>query len=463
MQVEAGNGRALGISLGYSDGKPAADGYKAELVADAAAKGIDTEKVKAMKAPVLVRIRTTNVDAAAFAADSNQGGAAKMTKRDQAVADAKNLTPDTLAQLEVDESGNLFSAANMPFFRQFFRETVGQQELASLVNVEDGTLKQDGLERIRNAVFVAAYGDSESSMAAFERLAESINDDPAKNLSRALMSAAPQFARLEALIRDGVRHPVSIASEVAKAANIYATARDQRQTIADYLAQGQMIPDGATDLTRSILRLIEANKQSSFRIAAGFRGHAQAVETLGDPRQGGLFGAEPVPTVEEVWEIVSKQQLGAARRATAQSPFYSKLTQVIEQKMPARADSKTVAGLITNPQTGIKAEELKWSGIMPWLESQTGSITKADVLDYLATDGAVQLEEVRMGGRLGDRYDAALVSQIDEVTRQMRIYREDAANVFGDDRSKWPTEVRNGPEITRLKNEHERLIRLRDE
>ncbi len=144
-------------------------------------------------------------------------------------------------------------------------------------------------------------------------------------------------------------------------------------------------------------------------------------------------------------------------------PFYSKLAQVIEQKMPNRADVATIKGLITNPQTGIKAEELKWSGILPWIEAQASPITKQAVLEYLATDGAVRLEEVRMGGKLGNRYDPELVRQINEVTRQMRIYREDAANVYGEDRSKWPTEVRNGPEITRLKNEHERLIRMRDD
>ena len=76
------------------------------------------------------------------------------------------------------------------------------------------------------------------------------------------------------------------------------------------------------------------------------------------------------------------------------TPFYSKLVQVVAAKMPNRADVATIKGIIQNPQTGIKAEELKWSGIVPWLDGQTEAVTKQQVLDYLATDGAVRLEEV---------------------------------------------------------------------
>ena len=88
--------------------------------------------------------------------------------------------------------------------------------------------------------------------------------------------------------------------------------------------------------------------------------------------------------------------LGAAAK---RAPFYSKLSRVIAEKMPNRADSKTVTGLILNPQTGIKSEEIKWSGIMTWLTDQRAQGDKIDkqaVLDYLASEGAVRMEEVRL-------------------------------------------------------------------
>jgi uncharacterized protein (TIGR02594 family) len=88
-------------------------------------------------------------------------------------------------------------------------------------------------------------------------------------------------------------------------------------------------------------------------------------------------------------------RLGAPERVQPVTPaFYSQLAEVVKTKMPARADAKTLKGIITNPQTGIKAEEVKWSAIMPWIESQGDKIEKQAVLDYLASDGAVRLEEV---------------------------------------------------------------------
>lgn len=79
--------------------------------------------------------------------------------------------------------------------------------------------------------------------------------------------------------------------------------------------------------------------------------------------------------------------------------FYSKLTQVIEAKMPVRADAKAVRGMIGNQSSGVKAEEIKWSGINQWLEGREGLIEKADVLAYLNGEGAVRFVEHRMSDK----------------------------------------------------------------
>jgi len=100
-------------------------------------------------------------------------------------------------------------------------------------------------------------------------------------------------------------------------------------------------------------------------------------------------------------------------RKQAGNAFYSKLAQVIEQKMPNRADAKTVVGIVSNPSSAVKAEELKWSGIVPWVQQQAEPVSKAAVLEYLRTDGAVRLEEVRLGGSQTNLEDAnrAVIAQ----------------------------------------------------
>jgi hypothetical protein len=76
--------------------------------------------------------------------------------------------------------------------------------------------------------------------------------------------------------------------------------------------------------------------------------------------------------------------------------FYSKLGETIARKMPATADVATIKGIIANG--GLKAEELKWSGIIPWLEGQKGKVTKQEVQDYLRNEGAVRFEEKTLKG-----------------------------------------------------------------
>jgi hypothetical protein len=70
MVVESGNGRTIGIKkayLGKNGGK-----YKKWLSDNAAEFGISEADVKKMRKPVLVRIRTTEVDPVWFADWANK-------------------------------------------------------------------------------------------------------------------------------------------------------------------------------------------------------------------------------------------------------------------------------------------------------------------------------------------------------------------------------------------------------
>lgn len=71
--------------------------------------------------------------------------------------------------------------------------------------------------------------------------------------------------------------------------------------------------------------------------------------------------------------------------------FFSKLERVIEQKMPIRASAQQILGIING--AGVKSEEIKWIGLEPWLKDHPNP-TKTDVLNYLKTEGLLQLKEV---------------------------------------------------------------------
>ena len=88
-----------------------------------------------------------------------------------------------------------------------------------------------------------------------------------------------------------------------------------------------------------------------------------------------------------------RETVGAS--ATSPAPaFYSKLRKVIDQKMPNRADVKTISGIIGG--SGVKNDELTWSGIKDFLDGKE-KVDKNELLDYLDKN-QVEVKEVTLGG-----------------------------------------------------------------
>jgi DNA repair protein RadC len=190
-----------------------------------------------------------------------------------------------------------------------------------------------------------------------------------------------------------------------------------------------------------------------------------------------------------------QQALFAANRRVEQG-FYSKLAETLDAKMPNRADAKTITGILgeymvtkTTKQpdgkdkttvlgrftlsrkaeaetlanandgqvswqssNGIKEEELKWSGLMTWLDGQVQPVAKQTVLDYLGNEGAVRFEEVRMTqsddagpdlAKIADELDSADGTFLD-VFNDPGTTEEEAAVKFDKAVQKAAAAARNG-------------------
>ncbi len=77
--------------------------------------------------------------------------------------------------------------------------------------------------------------------------------------------------------------------------------------------------------------------------------------------------------------------------------FYSQLDRVITDKVPSRATPQQIMATIDPTRgSGVKAEEIKWSGIEQALASleKDGKVSKEDLLNYLRNEGMVRFEEV---------------------------------------------------------------------
>jgi hypothetical protein len=76
---------------------------------------------------------------------------------------------------------------------------------------------------------------------------------------------------------------------------------------------------------------------------------------------------------------------------TVPNAFYSRLEKTIDDKMPNRADAKTIQGIVKNTQ-GMKADDPEWQMLNVWLADQHGPVSKTDVLQFIQAN-QVKVEE----------------------------------------------------------------------
>jgi len=86
------------------------------------------------------------------------------------------------------------------------------------------------------------------------------------------------------------------------------------------------------------------------------------------------------------------------RHSSIADKWYSQMTKFVSDKLPGKSSPAQYKQMIQSwAKKGlIKKEELEWSGLNEWLDSQKGKVTKQQVLDYLAENN-VRLEEVEKG------------------------------------------------------------------
>ncbi|MEJ5329024.1 MAG: hypothetical protein WHT07_02585 [Desulfobaccales bacterium] len=265
--VESGNARTIALRRAYKANREQARRYKQWLIDHAAEFGLDPEAIKATQKPVLVRVRQGEVrpeERVVLAREFNLASTAAFSPMEQAQNDARALLhTDILSLFEPNDRGEINTTANAPFIRAFMQRIVSPNELANYYTA-DGNLNQAGLNRIRNALFAAAYGKS----GALELLAER-TDDRLRNITGALAMVAPRMAKLEQQIRNGDRFDVGIAPQLAQAAEILQDIREAGLNFEDGLARVKFL--GETDpIVVDLLHLFNAYARSRVRLQEVF-------------------------------------------------------------------------------------------------------------------------------------------------------------------------------------------------
>ena len=274
--VESGNGRTIAIGKAYDNGK--ADAYREFVQNWANQRSMD---ISGLKQPVLVRTRLSDVNRVDFSRLANESDVAQFSATERTMSDADRLPDSSLLKINSDGAINIDNS--MDYIRSFV-DQLPQAERGSVIT-SDGRLSQEGKRRIESAIAQRAYDDPN----LVTRLSENLDDD-SKNVLNAMLRAAPQLTQLNDLVKQGGRFENSISKDLAQAAQKLSDIKANGQTVHDYLNQNQLIDDGLSDGARRFLDVFDNNRKSAKAISEAINSEIQAVENMGDPRQGSLFG-----------------------------------------------------------------------------------------------------------------------------------------------------------------------------
>ena len=318
--VESGNARTMALRLAYSRGQ--AEQYKEFLENE----GYETSGIES---PVLVRIRRSNLSQSerqAFAAESNLSSVAKMSRTEQAVADAKQLKIGTL---EGYQGGALDTLRNRPFIQSFIQDAVGQTDVGTFVT-PDGEVTAEGIQRVEAAMLAAAYDDK----AMVERLAEA-QDQGRKTVRDILVDVAPQWAMMKKHVEAGtIAKEMDNSQALMDAVRIMDKSVRTNTGLATMLGQESMFEEVEPELsgergamTRAFLTAFYKNpgpqgwtKLNNKAVTVNaLKGYLNAITNY-DPRQTDIFGAATVPPAQNLLEqAIEEAGAGVLARREAQN------------------------------------------------------------------------------------------------------------------------------------------------
>jgi hypothetical protein len=252
------------------------------------------------KQPVLVRIVP---DAALsgparrrFAEEANAPSASSMSSVEKARQDAGRLDPEMMQMLSraFSDDGDLTNDSQ--FIKAFASRVLPQSELGAFVQA-DGKLSTDGLRRVQNAILEKAYGNTD----LLSRAAESL-DDNIRNLTKALLQAAPRFAAISHEMKSGVLKPLDLTQNLAVSAETVGNIRERGDTVKTYLDQFTF--EARDPIHDTLVQLLgdptfkiggTSPSRSPRLLGEVLRNYADLLEALKSPKFG-----EGIPTMESV-------------------------------------------------------------------------------------------------------------------------------------------------------------------
>jgi hypothetical protein len=296
--VLGGNGRTMILQRVYRYNPDGAAQYKDALASKAAQFGIDPAKVQGMKQPVLVRViddgEFAKAPAQGMLTDFNRVGTASLTPSEQAISDAKRVSPETLEGINsrvaalgptATLAGAMADSGPEMIDKLISDGIISPQEKGALVG--KAGLTDAGKQRISNLVVGRFF------------------DDPSQ-LDQTPASIRVKLERLAAPVANAATVPGwDITPQIKEAVNALQEARAHGiENINDLVSQSGMFGNSKYS-PEAISIASHMLKDNPLRLVKAARAYAEDAQNAGG-KQTGLM-----PTVSQ--EQSFKDAFGGAR------------------------------------------------------------------------------------------------------------------------------------------------------
>ena len=278
-----GNGRTLALITAYK--RNLADNYKKYLIEHSDEFGIDKADIEKIDQPILVREITDELtDEEIQDVINSTTGGSRLGSSEKAVNDSKKLKLADLQGYEENETGDLTTAGNRQYAWNIANKIIPAKEMNEYTT-KIGELNADGYQRVKRALFSVAYEDP----GLIEKMAQS-TDDIIKNVSNALMYAAPQIAHTQLSINEGHSENYPLSETISAAVKLYENAKREGGPIELIIQRNEFaFFDKESDETMKILEIMEQNKRKPKLLGKFFSTMAKYIEKQGDPNRVSLF------------------------------------------------------------------------------------------------------------------------------------------------------------------------------
>jgi len=295
--VVAGNHRVAGILRMMRDNPKAYARYKQYIKSNAEQLGLDPASLTGDF--IVTQVLPEGVNLEDIGDKSNIPTVRKMSPSEYAKRDSHRLTQAMLSLFVANETGMINTLDNRAFIREFMDKIVPTSERDSYMDA-DYNINQDGVSRIRNAVFFNAYG----STKLLDLIAES-TDNNVKRLTTSLVNVAPKIVALKDGIASGIYYNIDVPKVISQAAERWVRMKQTGENVMLFAKQVELGDSAETIRAKNLLLAMDANKASALRLTAFYNDLIDTVIAAGDPRQTGLFAVSE-PKLDDIINVAMK-------------------------------------------------------------------------------------------------------------------------------------------------------------